>query len=88
MRVGLSSRIFFFQDVCLYSSLLLNVVSVCVHLLGVGFKPLLQCVIYPLLQCLGNKQVSIATTAHATLKRTAAHCGYKWVWYLSHMTIT
>ena len=65
------------QDTCLYSCLQLHVVSMCVHLLGFAFKPLLQTVVYPLLQRLGNEHVSIATAAHATLKYTAAHCGYK-----------
>ena len=68
---------YFFQDACLYSCLQLHVVSMCVHVLGSSFKPLLQSVVYPLLQRLGNEQVSIATAAHATLKYTAAQCGYK-----------
>ena len=66
-----------FQEVSLHSCLQLYLVSVCVYLLGARFKPLIQLVVYPLLQRLGEDDVAVATAAHSALNNITLNCGYK-----------
>lgn len=64
------------SDSDLFTFLLVHTIFTCVHVLGVNFDPLLQQVIYPLMQKLGDRNVGVANAAMATLQAVCSHCGY------------
>ena len=57
--------------------LLIFVLFTSVHVLGATFDPLLQQLIYPLMQWLGDDNVSISNAAMATLLAISSHCDYE-----------
>lgn len=61
----------------LYTYLLVNTIFTCVHVLGVDFDPLLQQLLYPLMQHLGSRNVGVADAAMATLEAICTYCGYE-----------
>lgn len=61
----------------LFTFLLINVIFTSVHLLKSTFDPLLQQLIYPLMQRLGDGNVDISETAKSTLLAVCVHCGYQ-----------
>lgn len=61
----------------LFTFLLINTIHTCVHVLEVNFDPLLQQLLYPLMQKLGDDCVGVADAAMATLEAVCLHCGYE-----------
>ncbi len=61
----------------LYAFLIINILFTSVHLLGATFDPLLQKLLYPLLQSLGDDNVGVSDAAMATLTAICSHCNYK-----------
>ena len=61
----------------LYTYLLVNAIFTCVHVLETDFDPLLQQLLYPLMQNLGNRNVGVSDAAMATLEAICTFCGYK-----------
>jgi hypothetical protein len=61
----------------LFIFLFINTVHTCVHVLGANFDPLLQQLLYPLMQRLGDDNMGVVDAAMATLEAVCQLCGYK-----------
>ena len=61
----------------LRSFLLINVVFTGVHVLEMNFDPLLQQLVYYLMDKLNSSNVGVADAAMATLEAICSHCGYQ-----------
>ena len=61
----------------LLSFLLINVIFTGVHVLEVNFDPLLQQLVYYLMERLSSSNVDVANAAMATLEGVCVHCGYQ-----------
>ena len=61
----------------LFTFLFINIIHTCVHVLGKNFDPLLQQLLYLLMQRLGDDNVGVVDAAMATLKAVCLQCGYE-----------
>lgn len=61
----------------LLTFLFINLIHTCVHVLEANFDPLLQQLLYPLMQRLGDDNMGVVDAAMATLEGVCLHCGYK-----------
>lgn len=61
----------------LFTFLFINTIHTCVHVLETNFDPLLQQLLYPLMQRLGDDNVGVVDAAMATLEAICLHCGYE-----------
>lgn len=61
----------------LFTFLFINTIHTCVHVLERNFDPLLQQLLYPLMQRLGDDNVGVVSAAMATLEVICQQCGYE-----------
>lgn len=61
----------------LLSFLLINVIFTGVHVLEANFDPLLQQLVYYLMEKLSSSNMGVANAAMATLEAICIHCGYQ-----------
>lgn len=61
----------------LYAFLLINTIFTCVHVVMEKFAPLLQQLMYPLMQKLGDEKMGVSDAAMATLQAICLHCHYE-----------
>lgn len=61
----------------LFTFLFINIVHTSIHVLGKNFDPLLQQLLYPLMQRLGDDNVGVVDAAMATMEAVCLQCGYE-----------